>query len=375
MKRPCTIWIDLDNSPHVPFFRPIIEALESQGHRVVITTRDCFQVCALAKYHGLKSEQIGKHYGANRLLKVLGTLWRALQLMPTIVRQRPDLSLSHGSRPLVILSSFLRIPTILMFDYEHAQTLPFIRPELGLAPESLRGTASSKRFRQGLLFYPGLKEDVYVPSFTPNSSVLSTLGLSGDEIVATIRPPATEAHYHNRESERLYVEVVDFLASVPNLKMVILPRNEKTQRDFITATWPDLCEQKRIIIPSTVVDGLNLVWHSDLVVSGGGTMNREAAALGVPVYSIFRGQMGSVDRYLSETGRLTLIQSVEEVRRKIEPVRRKTSGCHRTDSNGALSFILNATNALLARRSAAGAHTAVDKVGPIPSKSNLDVAK
>jgi predicted glycosyltransferase len=250
-----------------------------------------------------------------------------------------------------------------------------MRPELGLAPESLRDTAISKSFRRGLLFYPGLKEDVYVPSFVPDSSILSTLGLSANDIIATVRPPATEAHYHNPESERLYVEVVDFLAAVPNLKIVILPRNEKTQRAFITETWPDLCAQKRIIIPSSVVDGLNLVWHSDLVISGGGTMNREAAALGVPVYSIFRGAMGSVDRYLSDAGRLTLIETIDEVRSKIKPVRRMKSGCHRSDENGTLNFIMNAANAVLAHGCEVKGRIGHTSIGPIAPKSNPGATK
>jgi hypothetical protein len=104
--------------------------------------------------------------------------------------------------------------------------------------------------------------------------------------------------------------------------MVILPRNERTQRDFVRRTWPKWCDEGKIIIPDQVLNGLDLIWHSDFVVSGGGTMNREAAALGVPVYSIFRGRIGAVDRYLAENGRLILIETVEDVRSKIRPIRR-----------------------------------------------------
>lgn len=344
-----TVWIDLDNSPHVPFFGPIIKELERKGHTVVLTTRDCFQVASLADYHGLKYRQIGKHYGANKVMKVLGTLWRTLQLAPAILRARPTLSMSHGSRPLVLLSSLLRVPTILLFDYEHARTLPFLRPELGVAPESIKNSPVSKQFKSGLRVYPGLKEDVYVASFAPDPSLLAQLGLAETDIVATIRPPATEAHYHNPESEALFVEVVNFLASVPDLRMVVLPRNEKTQRDFILNTWPELCRTKRLIIPEKVVDGLNLVWHSDLVVSGGGTMNREAAALGVPVYSIFRGTMGAVDKYLASKDRLTLIESVAQVRAKIRPVRRAKGTLPTVRENAALAEIMAVTEELLNR--------------------------
>ena len=344
-----TVWIDLDNSPHVPFFAPIIAGLERQGHTVVVTTRDCFQVRGLADYYGLRYKQIGRHYGASKLRKVLGTLWRTLQLAPTVLRQRPSISLSHGSRPLVLLSSLLGIRSILLFDYEHAQTLPFVRPELGMAPEAIKDAPISKHFKSGLRVYPGLKEDVYVSSFTPDAGLLEDLGIDPDEVLVTIRPPATEAHYHNPEAETLYVEVVNFLAAMPQVRMVVLPRNEKTQRDFVYRTWPALCDERRIIVPERVVDGLNLIWHSDLVVSGGGTMNREAAALGVPVYSIFRGKMGAVDRYLSQKGRLTLIETPADVRVKIQPVKRPKGTSQAIHNDGALREILAAANELLAR--------------------------
>ena len=222
----------------------------------------------------------------------------------------------------MLLSSVLRIPTILMFDYEHVNRLPFLKPVVGIAPEVIDDPDKAANFKMGLRGYRGLKEDVYVASFKPDPTFLKTLDLNEEDILATIRPPATEAHYHNPESEKLFYEVVEFLGSIPDLRMVILPRNEKTQREMIYATWPKWCEERRIIVPDHAVDGLNLVWYSDLVVSGGGTMNREAAALGVPVYSIFRGKIGAVDHYLAEKGRLILIETVHDVRARIQPTRR-----------------------------------------------------
>ncbi len=173
--------------------------------------------------------------------------------------------------------------------------------------------------------YPGIKEDVYVPSFKPNASIVAELGLRLDGVVATVRPPATEAHYHNPEAEVLFERFMDRVYRTPNVQAVILPRNtaqgeairQKHPEWFGNASNSGLFEDKKIMIPGKAVDGLNLIWHSDLVVSGGGTMNREAAALGVPVYSIFRGKMGAVDKHLSETGRLTMIHTPEEAETKI----------------------------------------------------------
>ena len=163
---------------------------------------------------------------------------------------------------------------------------------------------------------------MYAASFRPDPAILADLGVSRDEILVTIRPPATEAHYHNPEAEPLYVEVVEMLGATAGVRMVILPRTAGAQREFVYRTWPRWCEEKKIIVPDHALDGLNLVWFSDLVVSGGGTMNREAAALGVPVYSIFRGKLGAVDRYLAREGRLVLIEDREAVRSKVRVVKR-----------------------------------------------------
>jgi uncharacterized protein len=336
------IWIDLDNSPHVPFFIPIKKELEKRGHSVFLTTRDCFQVCGLADHYNVNHIRIGKHYGANKILKVLGTIWRSLQLMPTVLKEKPDVSLSHGSRSLIILSSLLHIPTILLFDYEYSTSIPFIKPLLGIAPEMINNPDIIKHFKRGLRGYRGLKEDVYVSSFRPDASILKRLSINKDEILVTIRPPATEAHYHNPESENLFFEVVEFLGKTPNVRMVILPRNEKTQRELVYRTWPRWCEERKIIVPDKALNGLDLIWYSDLVVSGGGTMNREAAALGVPVYSIFRGTIGAVDKYLAEKGRLILIETVADVRSRIQPVRRAKKDLAEFGDRIALQNIMSA---------------------------------
>lgn len=220
---PKKIWIDLDNSPHVPFFIPIMRELEKRGHSVFVTTRDCFQVCSLADLHGLQHHRIGRHYGANKLLKVLGTVWRSLQLLPRVIQERPVLSLSHGSRSLIIASSLLGIPTILLFDYEFARMLPVVKPEMGIAPDAVTDPGLARHFKRGMRSYHGLKEDVYVASFRPDPLFPKELGLAPQDIVVTIRPPANEAHYHNPESETLFQAVVDYLGSIAGVRMVILP--------------------------------------------------------------------------------------------------------------------------------------------------------
>lgn len=314
------IWIDLDNSPHVPFFKPIIEELSQKNYLFTITARECFQVRGLARLMKINCTPIGRHYGKHKIMKVVGSLIRIMQLAPKILKDKPDIAVSHGSRTQLILANLLRIPTIIIFDYEHAAAVPMFPPAYLVFPEVI-SAAIKKSGKSQICMYPGIKEDVYVPGFKPDDSIRELIGFSDNDVVVTIRPPATEAHYRNAESDTLFSATIETLSLIENIKMVILPRNEKQEKS-IQDEWSELFSSKKIIIPEEVVDGLNMIWHSDFVISGGGTMNREAAALGVPVFSIFRGKTGAVDRYLSEHGRLTMLESVEDVKSKLKPLRR-----------------------------------------------------
>jgi len=338
------IWIDLDNSPHVPFFAPIIKELERRGYPVLLTARDCFQVTGLIDLLGLKCKIAGHHYGRNKILKLMGVCLRALQLAPIIIRDRPTLALSHGSRAQFLLAAVLRIPSLAIDDYEFSRRLGFVEPNWLMVPavipnESLGFPAAR------LLKYEGIKEDVYVPLFTSDSSLRPELGISDDSLMVTVRPPADEAHYHNPEAETLFEALLDFLSKIPNLKIVIVPRNQR-QADAIRQLRPALITAGTIIIPAHPVDGLNLIWNSDFVVSGGGTMNREAASLGVPVYSIFRGKIGAVDRYLSNQGRLILLETEEDIRTKIGVYRRSRTARHSDASSSALNTVVNHVTAV-----------------------------
>lgn len=342
------IWIDLENSPHVPFFKPIVRELNSRGYRTVITARDAYQVAELVQKFNMDAHLIGHHFGKIKALKVLGCLTRSAEMAPLIMKERPDLAVSHGSRSQLLLSSMLRIPTAVLFDYEYTKHVPYLKPTCIIIPEIINnGNAAhhSKIFR-----YPGIKEDVYVPDFKPDPKILDELKVSKGDLLVTLRPPATEAHYHNPESEKLFKAVLDLLGSTPHVRMVVLPRNER-QAVQIETDWRELFSKGRIIIPKHVVDGLNLIWHSDLVISGGGTMNREAAALGIPVYSIFRGRIGAIDRFLAESGRLVLLETVDDVHSQIILSRRGREN-RRTvkKESAALQHILNIIETVLSGR-------------------------
>jgi predicted glycosyltransferase len=344
------IWIDIDNSPHVPFFIPIIEKLQKEGSEVLVTARDAYQVRELMEFHGLPCKFVGKHYGKNRTAKILGTCVRAAQLASNVFRKKIDLAVSHGSRAQMMCGFALGIPTLLILDYEFIAKMGFIRPNWIFVPEMIPDSkelnAKNKVFR-----YPGLKEDVYVPRLQLNPSVRNQLGFDRDDLLVTVRPPAVEAHYHNPEADLLLDGVLNFLTSMPEVRVILLPRNE-SQSDALRRTWSKWIVDRKIVIPEQVVDGINLIWFSDLVVSGGGTMNREAAALGVPVYSIFRGKIGAVDRQLEKEGRLIMIESIEDIQGKIALKRRRKDMIGISGERPALQAIVDGIREMIDLKSA-----------------------
>lgn len=340
------IWIDLDNTPHVPFFEPIMEELSRRGCRVLLTARDAFQVCELADQKGMRYTKVGRHHGRNAVVKLAGLYVRALQLLPLVLRGKPTLAVSHGSRAQLILCNLLRIPSVVIADYEYAKFLPLMGPSWEIVPEIIPDSVLYCP-KERVLKYPGIKEDVYVPRFRPDPAIQTLLALEADHIVVTARPPASEAHYRNPESDALFTLFMERAFQTPQVKVVLLPRNSK-QGELLRSQWAQWFQRGRVIIPDHAVDGLNLLWHSDLVVSGGGTMNREAAALRVPVYTVFRGRIGAIDRHLAEEGRLVLIESGEDVASKIVFARRKKAAQPELASAPALSRIVEHIEHVLA---------------------------
>src|SRR3989475_11174979 len=217
------IWIDLDNTPHVPFFTPIIAEFEARGYVTLITARDAFQVKELAEQHGLNFTLVGRHYGRNSFMKVFGYLYRTLQLIQFALRFRPSIALSHGSRSQILASSLLRIPTALIYDYEHSVAPPLGRPHWQIVPEIVEPKDPQRRGK--VLKYRGIKEDVYAGTLVPDPRILKELRLESAKIVVTVRPPATEAHYHNPESERLLDRFMVRALSTEGAMVVLLPRN------------------------------------------------------------------------------------------------------------------------------------------------------
>jgi uncharacterized protein len=322
-----TIWIDLDNSPHVPLFAPVIRHYRKNGIDVTLTARDHSQTVELLDLHGFHGmyKIIGRHYGAGKLNKAFGLVVRAMQLRSYIhtTQRTISVAVSHGSRSMVLAAWWLRIPVITMYDYEHTETRIFNHLSTRvLVPDQIPdsvldniGLATGKRVK-----YAGLKEELYVNSFAPDpefrSRFLEKHGRTEkDEILAVLRPPASTANYHSTRSDELFDSVLQYLLNVHGVFTVIIPRDAEQAGEIrnIVAGHPD--GSNRSVILDEAVDGLNLAAAADLVVSGGGTMNREAVLLGVPVYSIFAGEVGALDAQMESSRAITFIRETGDVSR------------------------------------------------------------
>lgn len=338
------IWIDLDNTPHVPFFAPIIRELAREHHDVVLTARDAFQVRALADRWGLSYSLIGRHDGRGRVRKVAGLLRRSAQLLPFCREERPDIALSHGSRAQILLGNALGIPTVLITDYEHARTVPLGWPKWVIVPRALLDTALTRKIGR-VKSYRGIKEDVYVPEFAPDPAISADVDVAEGDLIVVVRPPATEAHYHTAASESLFEATMSRLTHETGVRVVLLPRSEQ-QKDELCAAFPQWFDGGRTVVPHSAVNGLDLLWLSDLAISGGGTMSREAAALGVPAYSIFGGELGAVDQALEREGRLVVIRTPKDIHSRILLEKRERRAKPDARPRPALSDIIAAVDSI-----------------------------
>jgi len=296
------VWIDMTASAHVLVFRPLIEIMRGRGDEVEITARDYAQTLQLLELHGLDAEVIGRHGGRSRVRKARQMTSRLGALRKWAKPRDFDVALAHGSHELTITARRLGVPSSTTFDYEFAT----LQHQLGcraatkvvvpdaIPPERLEkyGAVPPK-----LLQYPGLKEEYYLSDFEPDRSLLDRFGVDAARVLVVLRPPPDVSLYH-RHSNPLFPQTLDHLGRLENVHAFVLPRTEE-QREYVRSL-----ALPSVILPETAVDAQSLIALADVVVSAGGTMNREAAALGVPVYTTYGGRLGGVDEELIRDGRL-----------------------------------------------------------------------
>jgi uncharacterized protein len=296
------VWIDISAPAHVLVFRPLIGLLRERGDEVEVTTREYAQTLELLEQHGIEAEVIGRHGGRSRLGKAASLTGRLRALKRYAKGRAYDLALAHGSHELTITARRLDIPSATTHDYEYATlqhhlgdraATKVVVPE-AIPPERMArfGVRPPK-----LLQYPGLKEEYYLHDFEPDPSVLGELLVNRERTLVVVRTPPDVSLYHRR-SNPFFPKLLGHIGRERDVQAVVLPRSPE-QRDYVRSL-----ELPSLIVPDGAVDAQSLIALADLVVSAGGTMNREAAALGVPVYTTYGGRIGGVDEMLIREGRL-----------------------------------------------------------------------
>jgi uncharacterized protein len=326
------IWIDLANSPHVPFFNAIRRELVNFGHELEFTARDFAETVALAEQSELNATTIGG-YGGGRVAGKAGNLaGRAWQLSHWARSRGFDLALSHNSYSQILAARVLRTPVVTLMDYEYqpANHLAFRLSQKIIVPDCFPAE-QLKSYGAGIgkvRRYHGTKEDVYLADFERDeqfASVLSALGVASDDVLVLMRPPAHNALYHRFENT-LFDHALATILKTRSAKVVLLPRDNAQRTAYQTRA------DNNLIVPQLPLPGADLIAASDLVISAGGTINREAAALGVPAVSIYAGQWAAVDQMLVEEGRLKRIKTQQEVDSLVIAKKGNTIGRGNTDA-------------------------------------------
>ena len=297
------VWIDITNSPHVSIFRPLIQILEERGDEVVVTARAYAQTLELLELHGIAHHVVGPgHGGAGGLGKARSLAGRMSALRRFAKARDFDVALTHGSHELTLTARSLGIPSTTAFDYEYA----WLQHQLGcraatkvVVPVAIPAERLSTYGARPpkLVRYEGLKEEYYLSGFEPDPTVLDQLGVDPSKIVVVLRPPPEVSLYH-RHGNPLFAQTLEQLGRDERVSAVVIPRTAEQRADVRERRLPS------VLVPESAIDAQSLIAFADLVVSAGGTMNREAVALNVPVYTTFAGRIGGVDEWLIREGRL-----------------------------------------------------------------------
>ena len=338
------IWIDFENTPHVLFLEPIIRRLGAAGWEVRVTAKPQSQTLALARMRGVVVEPIGAGDLVGRTRKMVGGLTRAARLAALVGLRRKPRLLICSSRTAALAAYMLRIPVVGLLDYEHSEHRPLALASRSLwLPDVLRVVDLPPTTRRVARFYPGLKENLYLDSWVfDRRAEREALGVDDRTRLVAARPPATTAHYASARSFPLWLTAVRRVARQSGVRVLLTPRTER-QRQQLASEFEG---SPSVEVMARVIAGPGIVAAADLLLGGGGTMNREAAVLGVPVWSLFTGPTPYIDQQLAREGRLRWVRTEHELEAALrDPLPARMPG--RGPFPGGLAAILADVAALL----------------------------
>jgi uncharacterized protein len=273
------IWIDITNQPHVLFFRDFI-----RSHECLVTTREFGGLTDLLDQNQIEYTVIGRHGGKDPKSKLIESSRRVSELAEFVSKHDVEYALAKHSVELARVAFGLGIPSIFILDNEHAEaqnrlTLPLVTSLITPAALDQNKIQSQGADLKRTKTFNGVCEATHLKAFKPDKSIASDLG----EYVV-VRPEPVLAAYFQKQSETQ--TLIDRL-NTHGYNVVVVPRNNEKYANAVHLEN---------------VDSLNLIYHSKAFFGGGGTMNREAALLGVPAFSFYSQELLGVDRFLIKLG-------------------------------------------------------------------------
>lgn len=333
------VWIDITNAPHVHFFKGLIRELEKRGHEILVTTREFDGITGILDMEGIDYYLVGKHGGATLEGKLIASTERMYKLSKLIIEEKPDLAVYKHSAEAPRVAFGLQIPSIGFVDNETAVAqnkliLPYtnllIYPNAIDAYELIKCGADPN----GMRALKGFAELAHLYGFKPSRKVLRELGLKKRRYVV-MRTEPVKANYFNGPEKSVLEDIIPLLPDVP---IVLFPRTEEQKER--------LSRFDNLIIPERPVDSLNLLYYAALMIGAGGTMNREAIALGTPTISTYPGKLLAVTKWLVENGVEYHSTNPKEVALMAERMM-KMNGSHRAFVRSFVSGLENPLDVIL----------------------------
>lgn len=287
------IWIDISNAPHAHFFKHVIKKVKA---KTIVTTRAFDSIPQILDLHNINYTIIGNHGGSGIKEKLIASSKRILELAEFIADKDVDLAVFKHSVEAPRVAFGLQIPSVCVLDNENAVAqnklmLPLstkvIAPQCIPAHEIMQFGVQ----KENLIQFNGICELAHVHGFTPDPGVLTELGLDPDKKIVVMRPEPVKANYFNGDKKKTIIKKI--LQNNSFDQCVVFPRIEEQKK---VLHFPNT------VIPEKAVDTLSLMHYAGLVISAGGSMNREAICVGTPALSTYPEKLLSVTKFLIEKG-------------------------------------------------------------------------
>jgi len=298
-----TLWFDITNTPHVHFLSPIINRYRSRAD-IVISVRDYVETIALAR-HKFKTKflVVGQHGGRNKIRKVSKMLNRLSALRMRV--NGFDFALSCGGFEACLLAKWRHKSSIVFDDNDISPNWMYSRfASYSFFPDAVpMNILLTQGFKPQTTYqYRGYKEDIYIADYDPDSTFLDSIPYR-DYVV--VRPENKMANYVESRTRSIVPELLRTLSN-SGIRILYLPRTD-SERKYAY-------DVDSVFIPRTTVNGLDVCFFSRAVISGAGSLTREAVCLGKPAISFYPGKrLLAVDKKMIQDGWLAHSRNPREI--------------------------------------------------------------